>query len=82
MPQPAVGRNPKGEPTVLVVDDQNMARLKLIKTGRAVNGDWQVLQGLKAGDKVIVQGLQGIRPDTKVKPVPAKSATPAKPGTK
>ncbi len=57
VPQLAVGRTPKGEPTVLMVDDQNMARLKLIKTGRMVGGDWQVLDGLKAGDKVIVQGL-------------------------
>lgn len=82
VPQPAVGRNPKGEPTVLVVDNQNMARLRLIKTGRAVNGNWQVLKGLKAGDKVIVQGLLGIRPDTKVKPELVTPAPAAKPGTK
>ncbi|MES2255087.1 MAG: efflux RND transporter periplasmic adaptor subunit [Pseudomonadota bacterium] len=88
IPQLAVGRNPKGEPTVLVVDDQNMARLKLIKTGRVVDGNWQVLDGLKAGDKVIVQGLQNLRPDTKVTPMPAQTGpatgpTPAaQPGAK
>jgi membrane fusion protein, multidrug efflux system len=86
VPQPAIGRDPKGEPTVLVLDDQNMARLRLIKTGRAVGSDWQVLDGLKAGDKVIVQGLQNIRPDMKVTPMPAGAApgaTPAaKPGAK
>jgi membrane fusion protein (multidrug efflux system) len=88
IPQLAVGRNPKGEPTVLVVDDQNTARLKLIKTGRVVDGNWQVLDGLKAGDKVIVQGLQNLRPDTKVTPMPAQTGpatgpTPAaQPGAK
>jgi len=74
IPQLSVGRNPKGEPTVLVVDADNMARLRLIKTGRAVDGNWQVVEGLKAGDKVIVQGLQNIRPDSKVNAMPAQIA--------
>ncbi len=74
VPQLAVGRTPKGEPTVLVVDGENMARLRPIKTARAVDGNWQVVDGLKAGDKVIVQGLQGIRPDMKVNPMPAQAA--------
>ncbi|MEP6829207.1 MAG: efflux RND transporter periplasmic adaptor subunit, partial [Rhizomicrobium sp.] len=84
IPQLAVGRNPKGEPTVLVVDDQNTARLKLIKTGRVVDGNWQVLDGLKAGEKVIVQGLQNLRPDMKVTPMPAQTgpAPAAQSGTK
>ena len=70
VPQNAVGRTPKGEPTVLTLDDQNTTRLKVIQTGRMVGGNWQVLDGLKAGDKVVVQGLmQGttvIQPDMKV----------------
>ena len=44
-PQQAVGRDAKGEPTALVVDDKNIARLRVLKTGRAVGGDWQVLTG-------------------------------------
>jgi len=91
IPQLSVSRNPKGEPTVLVVDADNMARLRQIKTGRAVDGNWQVLEGLKAGDKLIVQGLQNIRPDTKVNAMPAQTgpatgatpaAQPAAPGAK
>jgi membrane fusion protein (multidrug efflux system) len=82
VPQLAVSRNPKGEPTVLVLDDQNMTRLRLIKTGRAVGGEWQVLDGLKAGDKLIVQGLQNLRPDMKVMPMPAQTAPAAQPGMK
>ena len=79
VPQLAVGRDPKGEPTVLVLDDQNMARLRPIKTGRAIGGDWQVTDGLTAGDKVIVQGLQSIRPDMKVMPKPAETGPAAAP---
>ena len=68
VPQEAVGHDQKGEPTVLLVDGQDMARLKVLKTGRAVGGDWQVLDGLKAGDHMIVQGLQKVQPDMKVTP--------------
>jgi hypothetical protein len=57
-PQTAIGHDPKGEPTALVVDDKNIARLRVLKTGRAVGGNWQVLDGLKPGDKLIVEGLQ------------------------
>ena len=46
-----ISHNAKGEPTALVVDDKNIARLRVLKTGRAVGGDWQVLDGLKPGDK-------------------------------
>jgi membrane fusion protein (multidrug efflux system) len=82
VPQLAVGRDPKGDPTVLVLDDQNMARLKSIKTGRAIGGNWQVTEGLKAGDKVIVQGLQSIRPDMKVMPKPAQTEAAGQPAGK
>jgi len=68
VPQQAVGRDPKGDPTVLVVDAKNMARLRPIKTGRAVGNQWQVLDGLKAGEKVIVEGLAKVMPDMPVAP--------------
>ena len=48
---------------------------QVIKTGRTIGGDWQVLDGLKAGDKVIVQGpAEDLQPDMKVTPIPAKTA--------
>ncbi len=80
VPQGAIGRTPKGEPTVLTLDNQSMTRLRVIKTGRMIGSDWQVLDGLKAGDKVVVQGLmQGttvIQPDMKVTAVPVNGAGP------
>jgi membrane fusion protein (multidrug efflux system) len=70
VPQQSVGHNPKGDPYVLTVDARNTARLTPIKTGQAVSGWWQVTQGLKAGDKVIVEGLQKAQPDAPVMPQP------------
>ncbi len=67
-PQQGVGHNEKGLPTALVVDDKNIARLRVLKTGRAVGGDWQVLDGLKPGDRMIVEGLSKIQPDMPVVP--------------
>jgi len=81
VPQPAVSRDAKGIPTALVVDDKNVAQLRTLKTGRMIDGQWQVLDGLKAGDKVIVQGLmQGfvtVAPGMTVAPRPATAAAPA-----
>jgi membrane fusion protein (multidrug efflux system) len=72
-PQQGVSHNEKGEPTALVLDDKNIARLRVLKTGRAVGGNWQVLDGLKPGDKMIVEGLQKVQPDMPVTPAPAQS---------
>ncbi|HSS14346.1 MAG TPA: efflux RND transporter periplasmic adaptor subunit, partial [Rhizomicrobium sp.] len=74
VPQDAVGRDPKGEPTALVVDAKNFARLRMIKTGRAVDGNWQVLEGLKPGDRLITEGLAKVQPDMPVNPQPAGQA--------
>jgi membrane fusion protein (multidrug efflux system) len=52
------------------VDNKNIARLHILKTGQTFHGDWQVLDGLKAGDRVIVDGLQKVRPDMAVTPQP------------
>jgi len=68
IPQNAVGRDTKGDPTVMVVDAKNLARLRPIKTGRAVGNQWQVTEGLKVGDKVIVEGLAKVQPDMPVAP--------------
>jgi membrane fusion protein, multidrug efflux system len=68
VPQQAVGHDAKGQPTALVIDAKNIARLKMLKTGNAVGGDWQVLEGLKAGDRLIVEGTGKVQPDTPVTP--------------
>ncbi|HWA91088.1 MAG TPA: efflux RND transporter periplasmic adaptor subunit [Rhizomicrobium sp.] len=70
-PQQGVSHNEKGDPTALVVDTQGFARLKVLKVSRAIGDKWLVTDGLKAGDRLIVEGLQKIQPDVKVRAVPA-----------
>jgi membrane fusion protein (multidrug efflux system) len=70
-PQQGVGHNEKGDPTALVVDTKNIARLHLLKVSRAIGNKWLVTDGLKPGDKLIVEGLQKAAPDAPVHPVPA-----------
>lgn len=70
VPQQAVMRNPKGNPTVMLVNAENKAEQRLITVGRTIGAEWLVLDGLAPGDKLIVEGLQRVRPDSPVKPVP------------
>ena len=77
VPQGAVGHDQKGEPTAMVVDDKNIARLRVLKTGQVVGGQWQVLDGLKAGDRLITEGLMKVVPDMPVTPTPAGSNPPS-----
>lgn len=77
VPQPAVSRNPKGEPTALVVGADNMVELRVLQTPRAVGSQWLVASGLKPGDQVIVNNLQKVRPGIPVKVVAAPSASPS-----
>ena len=72
VPQKAIGHDAKGNPTAMVIDEKNIARLRMLKTGQIVGANWQVLDGLKPGDKLIVEGLQKIMPDMPVNPAPAK----------
>ena len=76
-PQGAVNHDQKGDPTAMVVDDKNIARLRVLKTGQVVNGQWQVLDGLKPGDKLITEGLMKVVPDMPVTPMPAGTNPPA-----
>lgn len=80
-PQQAVTRNQQGDPTVMVVDDQGMARLRVLHTDRAIGDKWLVTSGLSAGDRVIVEGLLKVRADAPVHAVPAGTAvTLSEPG--
>lgn len=71
VPQLAVSRNPKGEPTALVVGPTGTAELRVLETSRAVGNQWLVSAGLKPGDQVIINNLQKLRPGAPVKVVPA-----------
>jgi membrane fusion protein (multidrug efflux system) len=74
VPQQGVARDQKGLPTALVVNAEKKVERRQLVTERAVGDAWLVTDGLKAGDQVIVEGLQKVRPGAEVKPVPAASA--------
>jgi membrane fusion protein (multidrug efflux system) len=71
VPQTGVTRNQKGEATVLLVDADNNVAEKVVTADRAIGNDWLITDGLVAGDRVIVAGLQKAKPGSPVKPVPA-----------
>lgn len=75
VPQRGVSRNPAGDATVMAVNEQNIAEQKIIKADRTVGANWLVNEGLKPGDKVILEGLQKARPGTPVKAVPFEEKT-------
>lgn len=67
VPQQGVTRNPRGEATVMVVGADNKVENRTVTAAQAIGDKWLVTAGLKSGDKVIVTGLQKIRPGVQVK---------------
>jgi membrane fusion protein (multidrug efflux system) len=93
VPQQGVARNSQGRPTALVVDATGKVELRKLEIDRAIGDQWLVLAGLKAGDQVIVEGVQKARPGGVVHAIeapgaaaaanatPATAATPTAPAT-
>ena len=69
VPQQAVSHDTRGDATVYVVGKNNMAELKIIQIGDNYGNNWVVTGGLKAGERVIVDGLQNVQPGAPVTPV-------------
>jgi membrane fusion protein (multidrug efflux system) len=68
----SVGAN--GIATAMVVGADGKVEVRVIKIGSAVGNKWVVTDGLKAGERVIVEGLQKVQPGMVVKPVPFNPA--------
>ncbi len=73
VPQQGVSRSPTGEATALVVGADGKAERRRLVVARQVGNQWLVTQGLSAGDRLIVEGLQRVRPGQAVTPVAAGS---------
>ena len=69
-PQRGVALGANGTATVMVVGADNKVEARPVKIGSAVGDQWVISSGLQDGEKVIVEGLQKIRPGATVKPVP------------
>ncbi len=76
LPQQAVTRGAAGD-TVMVVDDKGNVAPRQVKLGTAQGNRWVVLEGLKTGETVVVDGFQKMRPGVPVKPVPWAPPGPA-----
>lgn len=70
VPQRAVGRDERGRATVLVVGAGNKAELRTVELGRSIGAQWLVVSGLRARDKVIVEGTTMLRPGMPIDPAP------------
>ena len=87
VPMQGIARDPKGDTSAMVVDAEGKVAVRPVKVSRTVGAKWLVEDGLKAGDKVIVEGLQKIGPGMPVqatekgaeaaKPAAAPAAAPA-----
>ena len=78
LPQQAVTRSAQGD-TVLVVGEDSKTAQRSVQIGGQQGGQWVVLDGLKAGEQVVVDGFQKLRGNPVVKPVPWQSAGTAAP---
>lgn len=78
VPQQGVTRTPRGDATVLIVNEKSMAEVRGVTASQAIGDKWLITEGLKPGDKVIVSGLQKVRPGAPVNAEPDTAAASAK----
>ncbi len=76
-PQRGVSRNSKGEATAMVVGKDGKAEPRILQAERTIGSNWLISSGLNAGDQLIVEGLQKIRPGAPVQAAPAETAQAA-----
>ncbi|MDH4395329.1 MAG: efflux RND transporter periplasmic adaptor subunit [Limnobacter sp.] len=65
VPQKAVTRNGKGEAVALVLNKDNVVEARVLKTDYTLGADWVIGSGVQAGDRVIVEGVQKVKPGVK-----------------
>ncbi|WP_314714496.1 efflux RND transporter periplasmic adaptor subunit [Sphingobium yanoikuyae] len=68
-PQQGIARDAKGNATALVVTKDNKVERRTVTAAQAIGDKWLITAGLKAGDRLIVEGTDKVQPDDKVKPV-------------
>lgn len=79
VPQRGVTRKPDGKAAVMLVGAEDKVEQRVIKVARTVGDNWLVSEGLQAGDRVILEGIQKAKPGTQVKVVPFGSKSNATP---
>jgi membrane fusion protein (multidrug efflux system) len=74
IPSRAVSQGPQG-PSVFVVGDNNIAEARPLRLGAELAQGWVVREGLKGGERIIVDGIIRVRPGAPVRPVPLATTT-------
>lgn len=69
VPQKGIARDPTGQAMAMVIGADNKVASRRVTTERAVGNQWLISDGLNEGDRLILEGLQKIRPGAKVTPV-------------
>jgi membrane fusion protein (multidrug efflux system) len=90
IPQQSVSRDPKGNPVALIVDTEGKVQQRMLTVDRTIGYAWLVSSGIAQGDRVIVEGMQKVRPGASVKVISfddgrksvANPENTAKPATK
>ena len=79
VPQQGVTRNPKGQATAMLLNKEGKVEQRILTTGSAIGNKWLVTSGLVEGERVIVEGLQKVKPGGPATAV-AATAPAAAPG--
>ena len=72
-PQQGITRNPRGQPVALVVNSDGVVEQRLLRAERTDGNRWLVSEGLHAGDQLITEGVQHVRPGDPVETQPAQN---------
>ncbi|BCG10484.1 MULTISPECIES: multidrug efflux RND transporter periplasmic adaptor subunit AcrA [Buttiauxella] len=67
VPQQGVTRTPRGDASAMVIGKDDKVEVRNITASQAIGDKWLVTEGLKDGDRVIVTGLQKVKPGVQVK---------------
>ena len=73
VPHQAVIRDMRGEPSVYIADASDKVEIRKLSVDRSIGDNWLIREGLNVGDRVIMEGVQRIRPGMQVKVVPFES---------
>lgn len=66
VPQKGIMRDATGAPSAFVIGQDNKVEKRSVQTARAIGDQWLIAQGLQAGDRLIVEGIQKVRPGQEV----------------
>lgn len=81
VPQQGIARDPKGNAIAMLVDGSDKVEQRAVKVDHAIGDKWLVTDGLKPGDRVIVEGIQQVRPGALVKVVQFDTGRKDTPGS-